>query len=157
MERGEIVGIIEQLADPVLADLGFVLVDAHLAHEAGRWVLRLKIDHLDARGPTSHVTVEDCTRVSRALSAVLDVEAQIPMSYTLEVSSPGLDRRLRREADFQRFVGSAAEIRTKIPINGCRAFHGVLGPVSNAAVEITVDQMQHEIPIECIEKAKLKY
>lgn len=157
MSHGQLIGIIEQLAEPVLTDLGFTLVDALFVHETGRWILRIKIDHRDAHGPTSHVTLGDCTAVSRALSAVLDVEAQIPMAYTLEVSSPGLDRRLRHAADFARFAGSLAEIRTKQPLEGGRVFHGVLGPLDDDTIIVTVDNTVRRIPIAQIERAKLKY
>lgn len=157
MDRTQLIEKIEQYSVPVLRDLGFILVDTLMVHEVGRWVLRLKIDHQDAHGPESHVSLDDCTRVSRSLSAVLEVEAQIPMAYTLEVSSPGLDRRLRSPADFERFAGSQAEVRTKHPLEGSRVFHGTLGHMEHDEVIITVDQRPRHIPWALIEKAKLRY
>ncbi len=157
MARGELLGKIEQLAEPVVVDLGFNLVDAIMVHEAGRWVLRLKIERQDAQGPVSTVTIEDCTRVSRALAAVLDVEAAIPMAYTLEVSSPGVDRRLRTPADFARFAGSLVEVRTVRPIEGRRTFPGRLQAMINDEVIVIVDTVEHRIPFPQIERAKIKY
>src|SRR6476659_9969093 len=97
-----------QLSEPVVAGQGYELVDLEFKNEpqVGGWVLRVFIDKPDG------VSLDDCAAVSRELSAVLDVEDAIPIAYSLEVSSPGLNRPLKKAADFERFVGKKAKIRT---------------------------------------------
>ena len=91
------------LAEPYVRDAGFDLIEVTSGRESSGWVLRLYIDAPAGAGVT--VSHEDCARVSRDISAALDVADSIPHAYQLEVSSPGLDRPLRREGDFARFVG----------------------------------------------------
>src|SRR5437016_1855439 len=105
------------LVEPVAAGLGYELIELEWKHEAGHWVLRLFIDRpggLMAVG--EGISVEDCSKVSHAISAELDVEDILHVPYHLEVSSPGLDRPLKRESDFARFVGKQAKVRTRHPI-----------------------------------------
>src|SRR5689334_16989579 len=97
------------LAEPHVRDLGFDLIEVQFGRESTGMVLRLYIDK--AEGTAGSVTHEDCERVSRDLSAALDVVDKIPSAYQLEVSSPGLDRPLRRERDFARFVGESVRVR----------------------------------------------
>src|SRR5438094_379538 len=112
---------LNRVAEAVALGQGYELVDLEWKHEAGSFVLRVCIDRREGEAPGQPgggVSLEDCAKVSRELSCVLDVEDVIPGTtrYTLEVSSPGLNRPLKREADFRRFVGKKAKIRTKRPV-----------------------------------------
>jgi ribosome maturation factor RimP len=153
---------IEKLSSQVLQGLGYDLVDLEWKHEAGRWVLRVFIDRsgegAEVPGGISH---DDCSRASHALSAELDVADVIHAQYTLEVSSPGLDRPLKREGDFRRFAGKRAKIRTKHPVAtgdpvGRRNFAGQLVGAGEGRVRIDVDGRVFELPLADIEKAHLE-
>jgi ribosome maturation factor RimP len=101
------------------------------------------------------MVVEDCATISRAISALLDVEDTIKEKYTLEVSSPGLDRPLTREKDYQRFAGFEAKVEMKRPINGRRRFRGRLLGLEDDVVRITVEGETRDLPYEEIQRAKL--
>jgi ribosome maturation factor RimP len=102
-----------------------------------------------------YVSHEDCERVSRDLSATLDVADAIHHAYRLEVSSPGIDRPLRRERDFVRFAGQQAKIRTTDPVEGRRNFSGVLLGVKDGQVQIDCDGRSYHLPITMIVRANL--
>jgi ribosome maturation factor RimP len=143
------------ICEPVVAGQGYELVDLEWKHELGAWVLRLFIDKAGAG-----VGLDDCASVSRELSAVLDVADALPVAYSLEVSSPGLNRPLRKESDFQRFVGQKAKIRTKRPIGPeatRRNFAGTLVQVGDGKVRIDVGDQVCEVPVDEVEKANLVY
>jgi ribosome maturation factor RimP len=148
------------LAEPYVTDAGFDLVEVHSGREASGWVVRLFIDRPIVAGaegdpkvvPISH---EDCERVSRDMSAALDVADLIPHAYELEVSSPGLDRPLRRERDFARFVGQSARIRLAEGVEGRRNFSGTLRGAHDGLVEIECDGRSYQLPIGSIATAKL--
>ena len=158
---------LEALAAPVADGLGYELVALEWKHELGRWVLRIYIDRPEGRALEAEgISLEDCTRVSHAMSAELDVADLIHVPYALEVSSPGLERPLRREADFRRFTGKRAKIRTRHPLGpaptpsaagGRRNFTGSLLGVEEGRVRIDVDGQVFEIPVEEVEKAHLQY
>src|SRR5260370_18662402 len=120
------------LAEPYVKGAGFDLVEVQAGREAPGFVVRLYIDHLpDAGGATgvansAPISHEDCERVSRDVSAALDVADLIPHAYQLEVSSPGLDRPLRRERGFSRFAGQSARNRLAEGAEGRRKFSGTL-------------------------------
>ena len=109
---------VEEIAHPVLEERGLDLVEVQFRREQRGWVLRLIIDKEDG------VTLDDCTVVSRELSQLLDIEDFIDQAYNLEVSSPGLDRPLKSMADFQRFIGRRAKIKTVEPIAEEHVFIG---------------------------------
>ena len=116
---------VRQVADRVAASLGLEVVEAEFRGSGGGRMLRIVIDRPAAEG--SGVTHEDCANLSREVSTILDVEDAVPGgSYVLEVSSPGLDRKLFRAADFARFVGSRVKLTTRRPVNGNRHFEGRL-------------------------------
>lgn len=117
---GEVVERVKTIALPFLTELGLELVDVEFRREASGWILRLYLDK------PSGVTLGDCQRASEELSDLLDVENFIDHPYTLEVSSPGLNRPLRREADFLRFVGQRARVSASQVVAGQRRFLGVL-------------------------------
>ncbi|NMG34896.1 ribosome maturation factor RimP [Azoarcus sp. TTM-91] len=139
--RVDIVSLIEQ----VVSGLGFELVDFELSPK-GR-LLRVFIDI--ERG----ITVDDCATVSNQLTRVFEVEN---VDYDrLEVSSPGLDRPLKKKADFERFAGQEIQLRASLPINNQRNFAGVLNGLRDGAVVLTTDKGEVLIPFDEIEKARL--
>jgi ribosome maturation factor RimP len=142
------------LTEPYVRDAGLDLVEVQFGREQSGWVLRLFVDKPEGAGAVGH---EDCERVSRDLSAALDVADVIPHAYQLEVSSPGLDRPLRRERDFARFVGHAARIRLADgkAVDGRRNFSGTLRAASDGRVEIECDGRSYLLPIDDIAKANL--
>lgn len=138
------------LLEPDVRALGYELVDLEL-HLGGRGgTLRLFIDSRDG------VTLDDCEKVSHQVSAILDVEDPIPGHYTLEVSSPGINRRLRRREDFERFVGERVRIELGQPTpEGRRRFAGTLEEVEQGSVIVEVDGEPYELPIDHIAMARL--
>ena len=153
------------LAEPYVRDAGFDLIEVQYGREPTGWVVRLFIDTPAdagagtvqvAQGPSvGNVGLDDCERVSRDVSAALDVADLVPHAYQLEVSSPGLDRPLRRERDFARFVGESARIRLIDGVEGRRNFLGTLRAAKDGRVEIACDGRSYEIPIDDIQKANL--
>jgi ribosome maturation factor RimP len=129
-------------------------VDVEWKNESG-WILRVFID-----GPGG-VGLDDCARVSHQISTTLDVEDPISAHYSLEVSSPGLNRPLKKEADFRRFVGQKAKIRTKHPLgvveHGRRNFSGTLVSVENGNIKIDVGDQVCDVAVTDVEKANLVY
>jgi ribosome maturation factor RimP len=103
----------------------------------------------------SGIGIDDCERVSREVSALLDVEDPIPTAYTLEVSSPGSDRVLRTRPHFDRFTGSRVHVELKVPRAGRRRYTGTLTSVSDAGIELEVDRQPVSVPFDEIEKARL--
>ena len=111
---------VREIAERVAASHGLEVVEVELRGGGKARMLRIFIDKL------AGVTHEDCANVSREVGTILDVEDAIPGSYTLEVSSPGLDRKLFRPADYERFTGSLIKLTTQQPVNGNRHFEGRL-------------------------------
>jgi ribosome maturation factor RimP len=101
------------------------------------------------------VGFQECERVSRDLSAALDVANPIPHAYRLEVSSPGIDRPLRRERDFARFAGSAAKIKTTEAVEGRRNFQGVIRGAEDGVVDVECDGRSYQLPLDAIARANL--
>ena len=148
------------LAEPYVRDAGFDLIEVQSGREQGGWVVRLFIDRPPDRpeasaGTTAGVSHQDCERVSRDVSAALDVADPIPHAYQLEVSSPGLDRPLRRERDFARFAGANARVRMTEGVEGRRNFSGTLRGAKDGRVEIECDGRSYQLPIDDIAKANL--
>lgn len=142
---------IERLIAPALQEMGYALVRVRLTG-SGRRILQVMAERVDGGA----MAVKDCAEISRALSALLDVEDPIEGAYDLEVSSPGIDRPLIRLADFERFAGFEAKIETTEPIDGRKRFGGRLGGVSEGRVRIELgDDGVAELPFEAIREAKL--
>ncbi|HTA18292.1 MAG TPA: ribosome maturation factor RimP [Polyangia bacterium] len=143
------------LTEPYVRDAGFDLIEVTSGREASGWVVRLFIDA--PIGASVTVSHEDCARVSRDVSAALDVADVISHAYQLEVSSPGLDRPLRREGDFARFVGESARIKLSDEdgVEGRRNFSGKLVAAKDGRVEIECDGRSYQLPIDGIAKANL--
>ncbi len=149
LSRNEIAGRVEELAGPIAARNGTELVEVVYAHEAGRWCLRIFIDK------PGGVNLNDCERVSRAVEQVLDELDFIPHSYVLEVSSPGLERPLKKAEDYQRYAGRLVRIGTYAPQDGRRKFTGRLVGSNEQGVTILVDDRELLIPWHNISKATL--
>jgi len=113
---------VERMLSPSIEDMGYALVRVRMTGGKGRPTLQVMAERQDA----GEMTVDDCASLSRVISALLDVEEPIPGAYTLEVSSPGIDRPLVRPADFERFAGYEAKLETARPIAGRRRFRGKL-------------------------------
>jgi ribosome maturation factor RimP len=153
--------VIEQvrgIAGRVAASCGLELFDVQFRREASGMVLRVQIDR---PGPAAtadeSVSVEDCAKVSRDLSAILDVEDVVPTEYVLEVSSPGLDRPLRRAEDYERFAGRRAKLVMREKVDGQGYFKGQLGGIDNGHVLIEgEDRRTHRVPLDVITKAHLE-
>ena len=126
----ELIGRIREIADRVAVSEGLELVDVEFLGRGPNAVLRIFLDKPDG------ITVRDCERVSSQLGAILDVEDVIPSRYTLEVSSPGLDRRLVKPADYERFAGKRIKLVLKTPLAGRRRFHGTLRGILDGRVQL---------------------
>jgi ribosome maturation factor RimP len=144
-----------RLLEPPIEALGYELVEIEFAQAGRGGVLRIFIDLL-AREAGSSVTVEDCARVSHAVSQVLETEDPIKGHYTLEVSSPGFDRILRKREHFVRFVGERIFAELKLPLDGRRRFVGKLKAIADQAIEVEVDGVSVNLPFERIQKARLR-
>ena len=153
----------------IAASYGLEIFDLQFRRESIGWVLRVIVDRSEGSGrpdPTSDgdrddvVSINDCRRVSEDLSALLDVEdeltAGVDRKYTLEVSSPGLDRPLRGEADYRRFTGRLAKIVTKAPIDGQSHFAGRLAGLDGGVVLVAEGKRTHRVPLDAISRAKLE-
>jgi ribosome maturation factor RimP len=138
------------IIEPVLNGSGYELVDLRFVLEQIGWVLRVQVDGVD---------IAACENLSRELSAVLDVEDPIPQAYSLEVSSPGIDRPLRTEKHFAEATGSEAKVALAVPMHlptgERRNFKGVLRGVADGRVAIECDGQKFELPIADIDSAKI--
>ncbi|MBP1609353.1 MAG: ribosome maturation factor RimP [Acidobacteria bacterium] len=141
---------IATLAEQTAAAMGMEIVLIEIKGGGNRSIVRVFIDQPEG------ISLNDCERFSRRFSVLLDVEDWIPFRYVLEVSSPGLDRPLTKETDFQRFAGKNARIRTRLPIEGQRSFKGKILRAGEGRVVMELDQgKQAEISTAEIEKANL--
>jgi ribosome maturation factor RimP len=151
MVSEEIGDRVRAMAGPILFEEGIELVDIEYRRESRGWVLRL---YLDKKGG---ITLDDCTRISQEVGRSLDVEDLIQTPYTLEVSSPGLTRRLKTEKDFMKHEGSLIKVRTIRPMDNRRQFKGKLLGVSENGIEIETDGRIFQIPLSNVGKANLGF
>jgi ribosome maturation factor RimP len=159
--RGEaaVVERVRALAGRIADTYGLQIFDVQFRREAGGMILRVQIDR---PGPAAtadeSVSVGDCAAVSRDLSVILDVEDDVvPVAYTLEVSSPGLDRPLRSVDDYRRFEGRWAKIVMREAVDGQSFFRGRLGRVEDGGVVIDADDgRQHRVALNLIVRANLE-
>ncbi len=138
-----------ELLEPVVSNLGYELWELEYGMRPGGGLLRLYIDSPDG------ISVDDCERVSRAVSEALDAADPIASEYTLEVSSPGLDRVLRTQAHFERFAGERVKLETSEPVNGRKRFAGQLTQVSAGVITLDVEGAAVQLPIAGIHKARV--
>ncbi len=142
---------VREIIEPVIRDMGMDLESIEMTKMARRFLLRIFIDK------EGGVTIDDCERVSRDVEAVLDVEDLIPYSYTLEVSSPGLDRPLRNPADFKRFFGKTARVITSSPIENQTFFVGEISETGDEYVVLLLPKDRKVvIPYKDISRARLE-
>jgi ribosome maturation factor RimP len=144
-----------RLLEPPIEALGFDVVDIEFAQAGGGGVLRIFIDRR-AQDSGLGITVDDCANVSHAVSQVLETQDPIKGHYTLEVSSPGFDRILRTRAHFERFVGARIFAELKLPIDGRRRYVGELKSIAGDTIVVEVDGKAHSLPLERIQKARLR-
>lgn len=141
---------IQGFADPLVQDMGMELVEVQFRREGHGWVLRFFIDK------EGGVTIDDCADVSREISAYLEVEDLISHAYHLEVSSPGLERPLKKKADFIRFADRLVRIKLLEPLeNGQRLLIGTLLGLEGDAVLLNLEQETVRIDLENIARARL--
>lgn len=151
MERAVLVDKVKQIAEPMLRSLGMELVAVEYAGSQRGGTLRVFIDK------EKGVTLDDCEKVSRYLSQALDVEDPIPHRYTFEVSSPGLDRPLKKRDDFVRSVGKKVKVKTVDPIENQKVFTGRLVDFKEDKVALHLDGgRQILIPLDQIAQARLE-
>lgn len=141
---------IADLVGPAIEAMGFEVVRIQTSGQQ-RVVLQIMIEQPDGKPPT----VDECARVSRAVSAVLDVEDPIRDAYALEVSSPGIDRPLTRAKDFERFAGHEAKVELSRPLDGRRRFHGRLLGLSGGLLRMLAEGAEVVLPLADIQRAKL--
>lgn len=141
---------LKRLLEPTVEGLGYELSDLELRVGGKDGVVRVFID----RDPDG-VGLEDCEAVSRQISALLDAEDPIPGHYALEVSSPGLDRRLTKVEHYRRFMGENVRVKLRFPLDGRRNYSGELKAANEENIEVEVDGTSHRLPIATIESARL--
>ncbi len=137
------------LVEPLLGNLGYELVDLEFGGGRGSGTLRVFIDRAQGVG------IEDCERVSREISALLDVHDPIPTAYRLEVSTPGLDRVLRTPAHYARFAGARIEVELLVPREGRRRYTGALISAGETGFEMSVDGVQVHLDYADVHRARL--
>lgn len=140
---------LRKMLEPVVEGLGYELTDLEVKVGGRDSVLRLFIDRPEGVG------LSDCETVSRQVSATLDVEDPLPGHYALEVSSPGLDRRLTKFEHFQRFTGQTVRVKLRFPLDGRRNYRGALKSATREDIEVEVDGETFRLPLATIESARL--
>lgn len=162
--REQAVDRVREAAQRVAESHGLTIFDLQFRRESIGWVLRVMVDRpWDAsKGPEQPgdaVGIGDCQKVSHDLSALLDVEddlgAALDKAYTLEVSSPGLDRPLRSEDDYRRFTGRLAKIVTSTPVDGQTSFSGRITGVDEGSVLLAEGRRTHRVPVAAVKRARL--
>ena len=151
---GRIFSITEQVAglvEPSLEDMGFELVDVEYLSVHGKWVLRLYIDK------EGGVTLDDCASVSREIGDLIDVKDVIVHAYTLEVSSPGLDRPLKKEKDFEHAIGKKIKVKTVTAVEGRRNYIGYLRNFQEGILYMELERGGVHFPWKDVDKANLVY
>ena len=138
-----------RLLEPTIERLGYELCDLEVKLGGRGGVVRVFIDHPDG------ISLDDCEKVSLAVSALLDVEDPLPGQYNLEVSSPGLDRKLTKVEHFQRFIGETVKVQMRFPIEGRKRFRGTLVSSNDENIVVEVDGEPHSLPMATIDTARL--
>ena len=147
----DIVQKITQIIEPTLTDMGFALVRVLYQGADTNNTLQIMVERADY----SAMQADDCEKISRSLSAILDVEDVIANRYMLEVTSPGIDRPLVKLADYERFNGREAKVETLLPVEGRKRFKGKLKGVDGKQIVIDFEGQELKIDFDIISKAKL--
>ncbi len=139
------------LIEPVVKSEGFELIEIEYRRETQGWVLRLYIDRDEG------VTVEDCARISHVVGDLMDVADPIENPYHLEVSSPGLDRPLRKYEHFHKYVGKVVKVRTTAPVEKRKKFKGILLGSTPEGITVDCEGQVFQIPLNLLDRAQLCY
>lgn len=140
-----------QLAEPIAAESGFYIYDIEYIKEGGLWFLRVYIDK------DGGITMDECETFSRTLSDTLDEADPISVNYYLEVSSPGIERRLKTEAHFRRYIGSVIDISLYKAVNGSKLITGILKKYENNEITVEADDEDILLPLSSVSKANLHF
>lgn len=133
MAKTNIAEMVKTLAEPIVEAAGCELVDVEFVKEGGSWFLRVYIDK------TGGVTLDDCERISGPLNEAIDAQDPIPHAYYFEVSSPGLERALKSERDFQKAIGKAVEIKLFQAVDGLKRYEGTLTDYDGKSLTVTLE------------------
>lgn len=140
---------LQRLLEPTVERLGYELVDLEVKLGGRSGIVRVFIDQ------PGGISLDDCEKVSLAVSALLDVEDPLPGHYNLEVSSPGLDRKLTKVEHFQRFTGETLKVSMRFPIDGRKRFRGTLVASDDESIVMEVDGESYSLPMATIDTARL--
>ena len=149
MEKVPVAQSVIELIEPALLANGFELIDVEFKKEGKNWVLRIYID------TESGVSLADCQKISGLTGDLLEVEGLIEPGYILEVSSPGLNRALKKEKDFIKFCGEKISVQCHAPFNGKKKFIGFLTNFESQSIHLEVEGQLHIIPLNRVAKANL--
>ncbi|OIO09148.1 MAG: hypothetical protein AUJ52_06995 [Elusimicrobia bacterium CG1_02_63_36] len=141
--------LIEETVENALAQDAYELVDMKYLQEGGRWILRFFVDKHGG------VTLDDCQRISEKVGSILDATDMMTHSYCLEVSSPGVDRILKKAKDFKRFSGQRVKVRLKTAVDGRRRFQGYLQGMENDGLLLENGGSTIRLPLAAVEEARL--
>ncbi len=145
MTTDELAGLLE----PTVERLGYELADLEVKLGGEDSVLRIFIDKPEG------IDLDDCEKVSHAVSALLDVEDPLPGQYNLEISSPGVDRKLTKAMHFQRFMGETVKVQMRFPVDGRKRFRGTIESCDDENVVVKVDGESYSLPLATIDTARL--
>ena len=142
---------VNRLIEPILDEMGFELVDTEYLSEHGKWVLRIYVDRQGG------VTLDDCVHVSREIGDLIDVKDIVPTQYVLEVSSPGLNRPLKKEKDFLKAIGKKVKVKMDHPVLDRRNFTGYLKAFQDGMLYVEISNKVVSLPLQNVKKANLVY
>ena len=142
---------VKKMIEPIITELNLELVDVEYLKEGAHWYLRIYIDK------DGGVDIDDCATVSQRVSEVLDKKDPIPQAYMLEVSSPGIERPLKNETDYQKYQGELVSVHTIKPYQGYKVFTGNLKGLIDIQVVLEYEGQEIAIRLELIEKAHLTF
>lgn len=149
MVEKNVASVIERISAPVIEELGLEQVGIEFVKEGGTWILRV---YIDKPGGVNH---DDCYAVSQRLDTLLDENDIVPFAYNLEVSSPGIERPLKKLSDFERFNGYKVIVTTYVSINGSKKFTGKLGGVEKDTIILEEEGSKTVIPLKQVSSARL--
>lgn len=150
MSKEELVRRFWERFEAEIAEQGYELVEVEIAGQSGTRILRLYIDK-----PAGGIGIQDCSIVSQFLNPLLDAEDFISENYILEVSSPGIDRPLRKPEDFVRFAGEEITVQTYSPLQGRKKFTGILRGFDDGLIQVECEETPFEIHLENLKRANL--
>ena len=146
--------VLEKLIRSTVEGLGYELWGIDYRPHSDNGMLRIYIE--SGTESDEGITVDDCAAVSNQISAVFDVEDPIPSAYTLEISSPGVDRMLFYGEQYAPYIGKTVKLKTRIPLDGRRNFKGTVDQTTEQAVTLKIDTELFEIPFDAIERSRLR-